>query len=176
MVPVFPESYHTFLSFYTGKYVMALLNFDVSTVEPSQGYELLPPGKYLVEVTASEEKPIKDNKGSLYQLEFTILEGDYKNWKLWSNFCCGHIDPKTAGRGKSDFAALCIAANLKEAKYTEDVHNIPVFVNVRNKADKVTGELRNEINNYSKYESQFKQPAPPSSAPVNNSVPPWKRS
>ena len=157
---------------------MALLNFDVSKVEPSRGYELLPPGKYLVEVTASEEKPIKDNKGTLYQLEFTIIEGEYKNWKLWTNFCTGHIDPKIQDRARGDFSALSHAANLSKVDYTEEVHHIPVIVNVRNKPDKVTGELRNEISSYAKPESQFKPAtqAPATSQTNNSNIPPWKRS
>ena len=154
---------------------MALLNFDVTKVEPSKGYDLLPPGKYLVEVTASEEKEIKGNKGTLLQLELTVIEGDFKNRKLWVNLCTGHIKPEIALRARGDFSAICHAVDRPNAEYSEDVHHLPFVVNVKWKKDKETDELHNEVNAYYKYESQFKQSNAPASAPANNSIPPWKR-
>ena len=37
--------------------------FDASTVEPNSGFDVLPPGKYLAQITSSEMRATKDGQG-----------------------------------------------------------------------------------------------------------------
>ena len=49
--------------------------FDASSVEPSSGYEVLPPGKYLAQIVASEMRATKDGMGQYLYLEVDVIEG-----------------------------------------------------------------------------------------------------
>ena len=63
---------------------MATLNFNANEVEPSTGFDAIPAGKYQAVITDSEEKRNKAGTGTYLQLEFEVIEGDYKNRKLWT--------------------------------------------------------------------------------------------
>ena len=57
--------------------------FDASSVEPSSGYEVLPPGKYLAQIVASEMRATKDGMGQYLYLEVDVIEGQYAGRKLF---------------------------------------------------------------------------------------------
>ena len=57
--------------------------FDASAVEPSNNYDVLPPGKYLTQVIASEMRATKDGLGQYLYLELDVLEGQYAGRKLF---------------------------------------------------------------------------------------------
>ena len=62
---------------------MSTINFNANEVEPSTGYDPIPAGKYQAVITESEMKPTKTGNGQYLQLEFEIIEGEYKNRKVW---------------------------------------------------------------------------------------------
>ena len=62
-------------------------NFNANEVEPNTSFDPLPAGKYLAAVTASEMKPTKKGDGSYLEVELTILEGEYKDRKVWDRLC-----------------------------------------------------------------------------------------
>ena len=49
--------------------------FDATTVDPATAFEILPPGKYVVQIVASEMRPTKDGGGQYLWLEIDVLEG-----------------------------------------------------------------------------------------------------
>ena len=63
---------------------MSTINFNANEVEPSTGYDPIPAGKYQAVITESEMKPTKTGNGQYLQLEFEIIEGEYKNRKVWA--------------------------------------------------------------------------------------------
>ena len=73
---------------------MAQLNFDASKVDPAQPFEAIPSDKYTVEITKSELKPIKTGGGSYLEIEYTVLEGEYKGRKVWDRLCLNHSNKK----------------------------------------------------------------------------------
>jgi len=154
---------------------MAFLNFDATQVEPSRGYELLPPGKYLVEITDTEMKPTKTGTGEMLQIEFTVIDGEFKNRKIWDRLCLRHTNPETVKIANADLSAICHAVGVMRPGESIELHHIPLVISVKCKTDESTGEIHNEVKSYSKLESQFKQSNAPVSAPANNSIPPWKR-
>ena len=69
---------------------MAQLNFDASLVPPAQQqvdpsvpFEAVPSDKYTAEITHSELKPTKAGDGSYLEIEYTIIEGEYKGRKVF---------------------------------------------------------------------------------------------
>ena len=62
---------------------MATINFNANEVEPSVGYEAIPAGKYQAVIVESDMKPNKAGTGEYLQLEFEVIEGEFKGRKLW---------------------------------------------------------------------------------------------
>jgi hypothetical protein len=156
---------------------MALLNFDASQVDPSVGYEALPAGKYLVEITDSEMKATKAGTGEMLQLEFTVIDGEFRNRKIWDRLCLRHPNPEAVKIAQANLSAICHAVDVLRPGDSVELHHIPLVIAVKCKADESTGEIYNEVKSYAKPESQVKPTSPPqtTSAPVNNTIPPWKR-
>lgn len=156
---------------------MAILNFDATQVDPSTAYEPLPPGKYLVEITESEMKATKSGNGEMLQLEYTVIDGEFKNRKIWDRLCLRHSNPQTVEIAEANLSAICHATGVMQLSDSVQLHHSPFVISVKCKVDESTGETHNEVKSYARHESQYKQPPPPAAAaPVNNSIPPWKRS
>ncbi|MFO0992592.1 MAG: DUF669 domain-containing protein [Hyphomicrobiales bacterium] len=58
-------------------------NFDAGQVEPTSTYEVVPPGKYLAQIVASEMRVTKDGQGQYLWLELDILDGTCAGRKLF---------------------------------------------------------------------------------------------
>ena len=153
---------------------MALLNFDASQVAPSVPYETLPPGKYLVEITDTEMKPTKTGTGEMLQIEFTVIDGEFKNRKVWDRLCLRHSNPETVKIANANLSAICHAVGVMRPGESIELHHIPLVISVKCKADD-SGEIHNEVKSYAKPESQLKQTTAQSAVPATNTVPPWKR-
>ena len=88
---------------------MAQINFDASGVEPAVPMELLPPGKYRVQVVQSEMQATKQGDGQLLWLELDILDGPHRSRKLWdrlnlvnrSQQPVSEADPQYCANGKA---------------------------------------------------------------------------
>ena len=155
---------------------MALLNFDATQVDPSTGYDPLPPGKYLVEITDSEMKATKAGNGEMLQLEYTVLDGEFKNRKIWDRLCLRHPNHTAVEIAEANLSAICHAVGVMKLDDSVQLHHAPFVITVKCKVDDSTGETYNEVKAYARHESQFKPATPPASPQANNSIPPWKRS
>ncbi|HBG28369.1 MAG TPA: hypothetical protein DDX75_14880, partial [Phycisphaerales bacterium] len=64
-----------------------LNNFNANNVEPADDFEPIPGGEYTAVIVNSEMKPTKDGKGNYLELQFEIIDGEYKGRLLWSRLC-----------------------------------------------------------------------------------------
>ena len=152
---------------------MANLNgFNANEVEPNTPFDPLPAGKYLAAITATEMKPTKAGDGSYLQIEFAVLEGDYKERKVWDRLCLNHPNAQTVKIARGNLSALCRAVGVMQPKDSVELHNLPLVITVKLKKRKDTGELTNEIKGYAKKDAATEQPQ---QAPVTDNTPPWKR-
>jgi hypothetical protein len=150
---------------------MANLNgFNANNVEPTSDFEPIPAGKYLAVITASEMKPTKAGNGSFLELTFEIVEGECKGRKLWARLNLDNPNPLAVKIARSELSAICRAVDVMEPKDSTALHNLPLVITVKQKAD-AEGEIRNEIKSYGKRETAD------SSKPVQNQNPtaPWRR-
>ena len=141
---------------------MAQINFDASQVDPSQPIEAIPSDKYNVEITKSELKPTKNGNGSYLELEFTVLEGEYRGRKVWERLCLNHPTQKTVEIARANLSAICHAVGIMKPRDSTELHRIPITINVKLRKDDSTGNIYNEIKGYSKRESLIPQTSPPS--------------
>jgi hypothetical protein len=151
---------------------MANLNFNAREVEPRSTFDPLPAGKYLAAVTGTEMKPTKEGTGSYLNIELTILEGKFKDRKVWDRLCLNHPNVQTVKIAQSSLSALCRAVGVMELHDTVELHNVPLVITVKLKKRKDNGDLANEVKGYAKKETAIGKPQ--QTAPTDN-TPPWKR-
>lgn len=171
--------------------------FDANQVDPSNSFEPIPKGKYLVIITESEIKSTKAGDGQYLQLVHEIVDGQYKGRKLWARLNIVNRNKTAEDIAQRTLSALCRAAGVMNLQDSTQLHNIPVVADVKVSKD---GE-QNEIVTYAAAGAQrqamgFQQQgnssmaahgAPSASAvpvsadpstdaaPQSSSVPPWKR-
>ena len=153
---------------------MAAINFNANEVEPSSSFDAIPAGKYQAVITDSEFKPTRAGTGEYLQLEFEIIEGDYRNRKLWARLNLNNPNAEAVRIARADLAAICHAVNVMQSRDTMELHNLPLTVIV--KCRKNQDEIVNEIKGFAPKAplSGAVFPAPASSAAVS-SQPPWAR-
>ena len=151
---------------------MAHLNgFNANDVEPTTSPDPLPAGKYVAAITASEMKPTKAGDASYLQLEFTVVEGECQNRKVWDRLCINHPNNLTQRIAQGNLSAICRAVGVMQPKDSVELHNIPLVITVKCKKRDDTGEITNEIRGYEAKAAASQ----PQQAPAGDSTPPWKR-
>ena len=149
-----------------------LNNFNANEVEPNVGFEPVPANKYIAMITASEMKPTKNGDGSYLELELTILDGPYKDRKVWDRLCLNHPNSQTVKIARGYLSAICRAVGVMQPKDSCELHNIPMCITVKCKKRDDNDEITNEVRGYAKKESAAGKPQ--QAAPTDN-TPPWKR-
>jgi hypothetical protein len=151
---------------------MAHLNgFNANDVEPTTAPDPLPAGKYVAAITASEMKPTKAGDASYLQLEFTVVEGECQNRKVWDRLCINHPNNLTQRIAQGNLSAICRAVGVMQPRDSVELHNIPLVITVKCKKRDDTGEITNEIRGYEAKAAASQ----PQQAPAGDSTPPWKR-
>jgi hypothetical protein len=105
--------------------------FDATAVEPLGTYEVLPPGKYLVQIVASEMRVTKDGRGQYLYLEIDVLEGKYTGRKLFDRLNLVNANPDTVQIAQRTLSSICRAVGKMQVSSSEQLHLIPLIVDVR---------------------------------------------
>src|SRR5688572_12897005 len=122
--------------------------FDAGSVEPNQPFEVLPPGKYKVQVIDSDMRPTKDGLGAYLWLEMEILEGELQGRKLWDRINIESQNPTAKEIAQRTLSALCRAVGKMAVSDSEELHLIPVIATVRVRPPQNGYDASNEIRGY----------------------------
>ena len=125
-----------------------LNGFNAMNVEPHQFFEPVPAGNYLATITASEMKPTEKGDGSYLELEFAVVDGEFKGRKVWDRLCINHPNVLTQKIAQGKLSAICRAVGVMQPIDSVELHNIPLVIVVRCKKREDTGEITNEVKNY----------------------------
>lgn len=159
---------------------MATLNFNANEVEPSVGFEAIPAGKYQAVIVDSDMKPNKAGTGEYLQLEFEIIEGEYRNRKVWTRLNLNNPNPDAVRMARADLSAICHAVGVIQPGDSADLHNLPLTITVKCRKTP-DGDIVNEIKGFAAKASAAGTAAgaatsaaqpPQGTAP---SAPPWAR-
>jgi hypothetical protein len=153
---------------------MAQLNFDANQVEPRVAFDPLPAGKYLAEITSSEMKPTKAGDGQYLELEFTVIDGEFRERRTWDRLCLHHPKPKTVQMARATLSAVCRAVGVMQPNDSAELHHIPLLITVKCRKDEKSDAMFNEIKGYEKASSALPEPVP-AQQPVDSADPPWAR-
>lgn len=105
--------------------------FDASAIEPSSGYDVLPPGKYLAQIVASEMRPTKDGRGQYLFLEVDIIDGQFAGRKLFDRLNLVNDNPDTVQIAQRTLSSICRAVGKMQVSNSEQLHLVPLIADVR---------------------------------------------
>jgi len=146
-----------------------LSGFHAREVEPMNDFEPIPAGTYLAVITASEMKPTKSGTGKHLELAFQVLEGEYKGRKVWARLNLENPSSVAVGMARSELSEICKAVGVMIPNDSQELHDLPLEIEVALKRRSDTGKMTNEIKGYSKKSS------PAQAQQAEDDAPPWKR-
>lgn len=166
---------------------MARLNtaFDATGIEPTTAYEILPAGRYRAQIVESEMRVTKNGMGQYLWLMLDILEGPHKGRKIFDQLNLVNANPTTVEIAQRTLSAICHATGKLQVNDSEELHLIPMTIQVGVKPPKDGYGERNTIR-YMVQETPAQatspkpaatQPAsaPAPSAPARPATAPWNR-
>lgn len=143
--------------------------FDASGVDPQAPIEIIPAGKYLAQIVASEMKQTKDQSGEYLALTFGIIDGEYDGRKVFDNLNLVNANPKTSQIAQSQLSAICHAIGKLNIEDSEQLHfqtmEITVSVELDKRDEGLPVEERRRQNRIKGYAPANPNGAQPANAP-----------
>ena len=149
---------------------MASLNFNANEVEPNDGFDVIPAGKYEAVIIASEMKDTKAGDGAYLELELAIINGPYEGRKLWDRLNLENKNGTAVKIARSTLSSICRAVGVLEPRDSCELHDLPLCVTVKCRKREDTGDVTNEVRGYAKKESLNGKPVQ-----ATTDTPPWRR-
>jgi hypothetical protein len=128
---------------------MVQLNFDATQVDPNKPFDVLPPGKYAVQIVQSEMRESKKTAGNFHVwLEMEVTDGEHKGRKLWDRLNTIHTDPQTVEIANKTLSAICRAVGVMQLRDTEQLHFRRMQATVRVEPAKGDFAASNKVKGY----------------------------
>jgi uncharacterized membrane protein len=127
---------------------MAKIGFNANQVEPSTPMDVLPAGKYLCMAIASELKPTKNGAGEYLQITFEVLDGTHKGRKIFERLNIRNSNKTAEDIAQRALSALCHAVSVIELDDSDQLHNIPVTLDVAIDPAKGEYSASNKVKGY----------------------------
>lgn len=158
---------------------MAQLGFDATQVEPSQAFDVLPAGKYKVQVVDSDMRATNDGNGQYLWLELEILEGEYQGRKTWDRLNLVNQNQQAVEIAQRNLSALCHATGKLHVADSQELHFIPVVASVKVRPPKDGYDASNQIRGYESAGNVTPMarsaPAATAAPPATQTAAPWKQ-
>ena len=106
-------------------------SFDATSVEPTTAYELLPAGKYRAQIVESEMRVTKNGMGQFLWLMIDILEGEQQGRKIFDQLNLVNPNPTTVEIAQRTLSAICHATGRMHVSDSEELHLIPMMIQVK---------------------------------------------
>jgi len=104
--------------------------FDASAVDPTSTYDVLPPGKYTVQIVNSEMRPTSNGLGQYLWLELDVLDGEHAGRKLFDRLNLVNANTQTVEIAQRTLSAICHATGKMQVTDSEELHLIPLQADV----------------------------------------------
>jgi hypothetical protein len=110
---------------------MATIDFDPNEHEPAKDFGILPSGRYVAVITNTDIVDNRQQTGKVLKVEYSIIDGEHANRKLWSNVNLSNANPEAERIGKGELSAICAACGVT-GKLTDTavLHDIPIVLSV----------------------------------------------
>jgi len=114
---------------------MAELGYTINPDEQEQSFEIIPAGEYLVIIEASDFINNKKGTGQILKLTYQVIDGPMKGKKLFENLNMVNESDQAQQISKRTLNSIGLAVGISHIKDSEQLHNIPLVVDVRIKGD-----------------------------------------
>jgi len=158
--------------------------FDATGIDPATAYEILPAGKYRAQIVESEMRVTRNGMGQYLWLMLDILEGPHQGRKIFDQLNLVNPNPTTVEIAQRTLSAICHATGKLQVSDSEELHLIPMTIQVGVKPPKDGYGERNTIRYLVPDQAAQPTRATPSAAPSTASAPsapprpataPWNR-
>jgi hypothetical protein len=158
--------------------------FDASGIEPTTAYEVLPAGKYRAQLVESEMRVTRNGMGQFLWLMLDILDGHHQGRKVFDQLNLVNPNPTTVEIAQRTLSAICHATGKMQVSDSEELHLIPMTIQVTVKPPKDGYSERNAIRYLVPEPGAAPAPAPraaaanagaSSSGPAKVATAPWNR-
>ena len=105
-------------------------------LNPPPPYELLPAGKYRAQIVESEMRVTKNGMGQFLWLMLDILDGQHKGRKIFDQLNLVNPNPTTVEIAQRTLSAICHATGRMHVSDSEELHLIPMTIQVKIKPPK----------------------------------------
>lgn len=122
--------------------------FDARAIEPASAFEVIPAGKYKVQIVDSDMRPTKNGEGQYLWLEMEILDGPFANRRLWDRLNIVNPSTQAVEIAQRQLSAICHATGKLSVSDSQELHGIALTVTVRILEAKGNYNARNEIRGY----------------------------
>ncbi len=119
--------------------------FDASGVEPTAAHEVLPAGKYRAQIVESEIRVTRNGMGRYLWLMLDIVEGPHQGRKIFDQLNLVNANPTTVEIAQRTLSAICHATGRLQVNDSEELHLIPMTIQVGVKPPKDEFGDRNTI-------------------------------
>lgn len=163
--------------------------FDATQVEPSAGFEVIPAGKYHVQIVNSEMRETKAGTGNMLWLEMSIMDGPHANKRLFDRLNLVNPNQQAVEIAQRTLSAICHATGQMSVSDSEQLHHRSMIATVKVRPagpdrNGVQRDAQNEIGGYEAMSgqrvvqtapAQTTAPAVVAAAAQKPSTPPWRR-
>lgn len=128
---------------------MAFIHFDATTVAPEQNISApIPAGTYTAIIVDSDVKQTKSGSGSYLKLTFEVMDGQFKNRKVFENLNIQNSSAQTQQIAQGHLSAICHATGVMQLQDSAQLHHKPLKIIVTVEPAKGDYGPQNRIKGY----------------------------
>jgi hypothetical protein len=105
--------------------------FNAAEIEPSTPFEVIPAGKYTVQIVQSEMMPTSNGNGQFLKLEMEILDGEHQGRKLFDRLNLINPNAQAVDIAQRALSAICHAIGVMQVQDSEMLHFKPLLATVK---------------------------------------------
>lgn len=151
-----------------------LRGFNANEHEEMRIFEPLPNGRYLAAAVASELKPTKEGTGAYLEIDFQVIDGQYKGRHVFARLNLQNKSAEAVRIAQCELGTICKAVNVLTPKDSSELHDLPLVLSVGVEKRQDTGELGNRIKGYHQ-KSEWQKAATTAEKAAAAQKAPWMR-
>lgn len=154
--------------------------------ETQTDFAAIPAGEYTSQIVDSDMKPTKKNDGEFLELEYEVMDGEFKGRKLWARLNLKSANAQAQEIANRQFASIREATCVANPRDSQELHYKPHVIRVEfipagttQKNGYTTTRDGNEVKAWKKLEgvqpAQLNNGGSTQSTASTGSVPPWQK-
>lgn len=127
---------------------MAMLNVDMTHVDPTPRFDPIPAGDYLVTITESETKPTKDGSGQYLSLKLEVQHGEFAGRVLFDRLNLWSSNHKAKEIANRQLSQICHAVGVLQVQDSQQLHYKPLVAMVKLRPADGQYDASNDVKGY----------------------------